>query len=282
MNAVVFILLACTSEFMNEQGFYKTWRCKNDNCKFINPESIIYTVHEDDSQSVFNCSLCETAHTRVEILERCKRRFRRKPRGLEGVGGYNCLSRLWKGLREFFVTEFNWTKHSWLCGYCRQRIPKRYRPDLNRYFNKLKVHHRLDEDDEEYLLTLSPAVCPFCYRKQTPRSRPVFILESISVVCFLIIVQPVLRLFLLPVHLSAIIRRSNKEKEYNTAETKTKFMTSFSLQPSQIRDIMPNGVSHQQILTFEHPIWNVVLRHRYTSFFLFFFLCILYVLFTPI
>ena len=197
-----------------------------------------------------------------DIFKSSKRRFRRKARGLEGGQNKFC-SRLGHGFKEIFVSKTRWKRHSWSCGYCRSRIPANYSADLERYFTRLRETHNLDQHDVNWIKSMNPQLCPYCYRARRPRVRPTYILENISFIIFLICVYPVMWFLLWPIYLYDTIKNSDRtEKDYK--EFRARHIRSYGLRPDAItvRKHMPRSWLHQTLISLHHPIWRSLHKHR--------------------
>eukprot|EP01083_Nonionella_stella_P265648 899620_1 len=266
-NLIDIIILSFTSEFLNEQGFSKYWRCRNKECKFLNSKSIIDEYVKQGWDKDFPCGLCDLQHTMDDIYKSSKRRFRRKARGLEGLkhGNNNFCNRLGHGIKELFITKIKWKKHSWSCGYCRQRIPANYSANLNRYFKRLEETHNLDQADVNWIKSMNPQLCPYCYRSRKPRARPTYILENISFIIFLICVYPIMWLMLWPIYLLIEIKNPNKQKkDYKLFRKKHNKLYSLRPDAKTVRKQMPKSFKHQTLISLHHPIWRSLHKHRST------------------
>merc|ERR1712176_289791 len=106
-NFIDILVLAITAQFLNEQGFAKYWRCRNQDCKFLNSYSVILKHIKQGWDKDFPCGLCDTLHSMDDIAKRSKRRLRRKARGLEGAKS-NFLQRFLYGVKEIFQSRTKW------------------------------------------------------------------------------------------------------------------------------------------------------------------------------
>jgi len=258
------LILAFTAEFLNEQGFTKYWRCRNKECKFLNPRSVIDEHVKQGWDKDFPCGLCDQDHPMDDIYKSSKRRFRRKARGLEGDKS-SCCSRLGRGFTEIFVTKTKWKKHSWLCGYCRSRLPANYSADLERYFKRLRESQNLDENDVNWIKLNHPQLCPFCYRPRRPRARPTYILENLSFIIFVVMIWPIMWFLFWPIWLYDVIVNPNRaEPDYK--EFRKKHNKLYSLRPDAmtVRRHMPRSQLHQSVISLHHPIWRSLHKHRST------------------
>ena len=263
-NIVDILVLAITAEFLNEQGWRKFWRCKNKECRFLNPKSVIDKYIKQGWEKDFPCGLCDYIHTMDEVFKGSKRRFRRKARGLEGTKSNFC-SRLGHGFKEIFVTKTKWKKHSWSCGYCRSRIPANYSADLERYFSRLRETHNLDQNDVNWIKSMNPQLCPYCYRPRRPRARPTYILENVSFLIYLSLIWPIMWLCLWPLFLYDAIKNPERaERDYKDFRKKHNKLYSLRPDASTVRKHMPRSHLHQTLISLHHPIWRSLHKHRST------------------
>ena len=263
-NFIDILVLAFTAQFLNEQGFSKYWRCRNNDCKFLNKYSIIEKHIKQGWDKDFPCGLCDQLHTMDDITKKSKRRLRRKARGLEGAKSNFC-SRLLHGFKELFQSKTKWKKHSWSCGYCRSRIPANYAADLERYFLRLRQTHNLDQHDVNFIKRMNPQLCPFCYRPRRPRARPTYILENISFFIFLVCVYPMIWFCVWPIYLYDSIKNPDVERR-DYKEFRARHVRQVGLRPdaATVRKHMPKSWLHQTLISLHHPIWRSLHKHRAT------------------